>query len=273
MLEILGYLAAVVMGTLLGLMGGGGSILAVPILVYIFQVPPVLATAYSLFIVGLTSAFGVLGYARKGQLDWKVGFSFSLPALIGVFSARKFIVPALPETLMRLGSFEISKDTGLMLLFAVMMLAASISMIRGRKEKEPQEAKALSSTKKIALVSIEGLVVGVLTGLVGAGGGFLVIPVLVVLAGLEMKTAVGTSLLVIAIKSLTGFLGDLGGSHNIDWIFLLGFSSCTILGVFIGGWLSRFVSGNKLKPAFGWFVLAMGVIILLTSASGGAVGH
>lgn len=277
-MEIMGYAAAVLMGAVLGLMGGGGSILAVPILVYLFKVPPVLATAYSLFIVGLTSIFGVMGYIKKGLVNFKVGITFSIPSLIGVFSARKFIVPALPNTLLQVGGVTISKDLGIMILFAVMMLAASVSMIRGSKPKAESDEQApahgqVSEGKKILLVSIEGLVVGLLTGLVGAGGGFLVIPVLVMFAGLEMKMAVATSLIVISIKSLTGFLGDIG-THAIDWLFLGGFSLFTVAGALLGTWVSKFVPGDKLKPAFGWFVLLMGLVILGQSALGmGAGGH
>ena len=276
-METLGYAAAVLMGGILGLMGGGGSILAVPILVYIFSIPPVVATGYSLFLVGLTSLFGVIGYARKKQVNFKVGIVFSIPALIGVFSARKFVVPALPATLFSIGNFTVSKDLAIMVLFAIMMLAASFSMIRGKKPVDESDKNVkkheISEGKKVLLMAIEGLVVGLLTGLVGAGGGFLVIPVLVILAGLDMKEAVGTSLIVIAIKSLTGFLGELGGAHAIDWMFLGGFSVFTTIGVFLGGWLSKFVPGNKLKPAFGWFVLIMGLVILYQSAQGVSAAH
>ncbi len=276
-METFGYAAALLMGAVLGLMGGGGSILAVPILVYIFSIPPTIATGYSLFLVGLTSLFGVIGYARKKQVNFKVGFVFSLPALVGVFSARKFVVPALPATLFSINGFSVSKDLAIMVLFALMMLAASVSMIRGRKEPAPdqsdQKKHEVFEGKKILLIAVEGLIVGLLTGLVGAGGGFLVIPVLVILAGLDMKEAVGTSLIVIAIKSLTGFLGELGGNHTIDWLFLGGFSVFTVMGVFLGGWLSKFVPGDKLKPAFGWFVLMMGLVILYQSAQGVSAAH
>lgn len=273
-MEALGYAAAVLMGGTLGLMGGGGSILAVPILVYLFHIPPVVATGYSLFLVGLTSLFGIVGYARKQQVNVKVGLFFSIPALLGVFSARKFVVPALPEILFSIADRSISRDLAMMVLFALMMLVASFSMIRGRQAvKAVPQKHAVSEYRKVLLVITEGLVVGLLTGLVGAGGGFLVIPVLVLLAGLDMKEAVGTSLVVIAIKSLTGFLGELGGAHPIDWMFLGGFSVFTTLGVFVGSWLSTFVSGDKLKPIFGWFVLIMGFVILYQSAQGLSATH
>lgn len=271
LLHITGYSSALLMGGVLGLIGGGGSILTVPILVYLFKIPPVLATAYSLFIVGLTSIFGMAGYLKARLVNFKVGIVFSIPAMIGVFSARKFIVPTIPKHLFTLGGISISKDMAIMGLFAIMMVLASLSMIRTKKAAESTDHRAVSELQKILMVSLEGLVVGILTGLVGAGGGFLVIPVLVIFAGLDMKEAVATSLLVISIKSLIGFLGDLGGERVLDWFFLGGFSVFTIAGALLGAWASKFVSSEKLKPAFGWFVLIMGVFILLNTSlnSGG----
>lgn len=266
--EIMGYAAAVVMGGVLGLIGGGGSILTVPILAYLFMVPATLATAYSLFIVGLTSLFSVVSYTRQGLVDFKVGISFSIPALIGVFLARRFVVPALPQQLLNIGGVSLTKDTVLLLLFAVMMVIASISMIRSSK---PKAHAPVFEGKKLLLVTIEGLVVGLLTGLIGAGGGFLVIPVLVMLAGLEMKQAVATSLLIIAIKSLFGFLGDLRPDNPMDWGFLINISAFTMVGAFGGTWLSKRIPSEKLKPAFGWFVLVMGVFILFKEGLG--AGH
>ncbi|PIQ23413.1 permease [bacterium (Candidatus Blackallbacteria) CG17_big_fil_post_rev_8_21_14_2_50_48_46] len=270
LIQIFGYVAAVFMGGVLGLIGGGGSILTVPILVYLFKTPPVLATAYSLFIVGLTSIFGMAGYIKARLVNFKVGIIFSIPAMIGVFSSRKFIVPAIPKHLFHLGSVDITKDMAIMGLFAIMMVLASFSMIKSKKEKEDTGHGEVSELKKIVMVSAEGLIVGILTGLVGAGGGFLVIPVLVIFAGLDMKEAVATSLLVISIKSLFGFMGDLGGDRQLDWMFLGGFSVFTIVGALLGTWVSKFVSSEKLKPAFGWFVLVMGIFVLLnTGISGG----
>ena len=273
MLDIIGYFFAVLMGGVLGLIGGGGSIMTVPVLVYLFKIPPVIATAYSLFIVGLTSIFGVIGYVKVKLVNFRIGIIFAIPAFVGVFSARKFIVPAIPDKLLELGGFTLTKDMAIMGLFAIMMLLASISMIRERKEPAKEDvAKHANDSgfKKIALISLEGLLVGCLTGLVGAGGGFLVIPVLVFFANMEMKEAVATSLLVISIKSLFGFMGDLGGDNQIDWFFLGGFSVFTISGALLGTWLSKFIPSEKLKPAFGWFVLVMGVFILFnTGVSGG----
>lgn len=267
-LQIFGYAAAIAMGGILGLIGGGGSILTVPILVYLFKIPPVLATAYSLFIVGLTSVFGMVGYIKAKLVNFKVGIIFSIPAMIGVYSARKFVVPAIPQYLFKLGSLSISKDMAIMALFAVMMVLASVSMIKPQKESPQEKHASVSELQKFLMVSLEGLVVGVLTGLVGAGGGFLVIPVLVIFAGLDMKEAVSTSLLVISIKSLIGFLGDIGSNQTLDWFFLSQFSVFTIAGAFLGVWASQLIPSEKLKPAFGWFVLIMGVFILLNTSTG-----
>lgn len=205
-MAVLGYAASVLMGLSLGLIGGGGSILTVPILVYLFGVDPVLATAYSLFVVGLTSLVGSYSHFRAGNVQLRTAIVFGIPSIIAVYAVRKFIVPIIPDPVFHIRSMELSKGTLLMVLFALLMLMASISMIRPTKQKAG-ESKA---TPNYLIIFLEGLLVGGLTGLVGAGGGFLIIPALVLLAGLPMKQAVGTSLLIIALKSLIGFTGDLG---------------------------------------------------------------
>lgn len=257
MTEFFGFLAAVVIGVTLGLIGGGGSILTVPALVYLVGVAPVPATAYSLFIVGLTSLVGAIAYMRKGLVSYRTAAVFGVPAFLAVFATRSFLVPALPEQLFSLGGFTLSRDHGIMLLFALLMLAASLTMIR----KTAREGDSKEITYNYPMIFLEGAVVGVLTGLVGAGGGFLIIPALVILARLPMKLAVGTSLLIIAAKSLLGFTGDMM-TMSIDWSFLGLFSVFAVGGILAGSWLTRYVSGAKLKPAFGWFTLAMGVYIM-----------
>jgi uncharacterized protein len=260
-LEILGYAGALIMGVTLGLIGGGGSILTVPILVYLFAVDAVLATAYSLFIVGLTGLIGSFSHMRMNNVDWRTALVFGIPSIGAVYLTRLLIVPAIPAELFTVGDFTVSKSMGLLLLFAMLMLAASYSMIRKGK---PKADKAEGETKyNYPLIFLEGSVVGVITGLVGAGGGFLIIPALVLLAGLPMKRAVGTSLVIIAAKSLIGFTGDLGGSLAINWNFLLLFSAIAVVGILLGSALSKRISNERLKPAFGWFVLVMGVYIIL----------
>jgi uncharacterized membrane protein YfcA len=258
-MEIIGYFASVIMGLTLGLIGGGGSILTVPILVYLFQLDPVLATAYSLFVVGVTSAIGSVSHFKSGNVNLKTALVFGAPSIVGVYAVRKFVVPAIPDPVFTLGAYPVAKAVFVMVLFALLMLPASVSMIRKPKNQ------ASPTTKKkyhFPLIFAEGLLVGGLTGLVGAGGGFLIIPALVLLAGLPMKEAVGTSLVIIALKSLIGFTGDLSGALLIDYNFMLIFSAFAITGILVGTYLARFVSNEKLKPAFGWFVLAMGFYII-----------
>lgn len=260
-MEILGYIGAIVMGLSLGLIGGGGSILTVPILVYLFSVDAVLATAYSLFIVGLTSLIGSFSHMRMGNIHWLTAIVFGIPSILAVYATRAFLVPALPDPLFTVGGLVVSKSLGMLILFALLMVAAAYSMIRTPKAKaggtDPGQVKF-----NYPLILVEGAVVGTITGLVGAGGGFLIIPALVLLAKLPMKQAVGTSLIIIAAKSLIGFTGDLKGDMLIDWNFLLVFSSIAVSGIITGSMLSKRIPNEKLKPAFGWFVLIMGVYII-----------
>ena len=255
---IIGFASAILIGVSLGLIGGGGSILTVPVLVYILGVNPVLATAYSLFVVGSTSLVGAATYMKKGLVNYKTALVFAIPSFIAVFLTRKFLIPALPDPLFTLGEAIITKNIGIMVFFAVIMLAASYSMIKGKKGGDAVEGEVKFNFPMIAL---EGLVVGVITGIVGAGGGFLIIPALVLLAKLPMKLAVGTSLLIIAAKSLIGFLGDVS-TQTIDWQLLLIFTSLSIVGIFIGSALSKKINEQVLKTGFGWFVLVMGIYII-----------
>lgn len=256
---IIGYLAAILIGVSLGLIGGGGSILTVPVLVYILHVDPVLATAYSLFVVGATSLVGAGNYMRRGLVDYKTAVVFAIPSFIAVFLTRKFLVPWLPDPLFSVGDVEVTKNIGIMVFFALIMLAASYSMIKEKKETKDDENNEVKFN--IPLIAVEGSVVGLITGIVGAGGGFLIIPALVLLARLPMKLAVGTSLLIIAAKSLIGFLGDLS-TQTIDWKMLLIFSGLSIVGIFIGSALSTKINDKVLKKGFGWFVLVMGIYII-----------
>jgi len=258
-MEIAGFIASIVMGLSLGLIGGGGSILTVPILVYLFDVDPVLSTAYSLFVVGLTSLVGSYSHFKAGNVHLKTALVFGVPSIISVYATRKFIVPVIPDPVFSIGTFTFTKPLFVMVLFALLMLLASISMIR--KPKATKE-KAGDIHYNYPVIFLEGLLVGGITGLVGAGGGFLIIPALVLLAGLPMKQAVGTSLMIIALKSLIGFTGDLGAGQAIDYKFMLVFSAFAMVGILAGSYLTRFIPNEKLKPAFGWFVLVMGFYIL-----------
>lgn len=257
---VLGFSAAIVIGIVLGLIGGGGSILTVPVFVYALGIDPLTATAYSLFVVGVSAAVGAFRNAQVGLVDFKTGIIFSIPAFIAVYLTRKFLIPAIPEHLFTISDIEFTLDLAIMIFFGMIMVAASYSMIRGSQEGEEENGQI---TYNYPMILIEGAVVGVLTGIVGAGGGFLIIPALVLLAKLPMKKAVATSLLIIAAKSLIGFLGDVQNTV-IEWKFLLPFTGFSVIGIFVGLYLNKFVDGNKLKKAFGWFVLLMGIYIILS---------
>ncbi len=259
-MEFLSYIFAALIGISLGLIGAGGSILTVPVLVYLAGVNPVLATAYSLFVVGSTALVGGFQNLRKGRVDFKTAFVFGLPSIFAVYATRAFIMPAIPDNLGAIGNFSIDKGTALLIFFASLMIVTSISMVRETKKPEVDH---IEKQYNYPLILVEGIGVGVLTGMVGAGGGFLIIPALVLFAGLEMKLAVGTSLFIIAAKSLIGFIGDIQTGYDISWNFLLLFTAFSISGIFLGTWLGKFVDGRKLKKGFGWFVLIMGIYMVL----------
>ncbi len=262
LLTIIGLFASTLIGISLGLIGGGGSILTVPVLVYLFNVNPVLATAYSLFIVGLSSLVGAFPKYKSGMIDLKTAVVFGIPSIIAVFLTRKVLVPSIPDTLFSVGELAFTKALAMMLLFAILMVAASVSMIRDKKKEETESTAP--RVFNYPMILLEGTVVGVLTGLVGAGGGFLIIPALVMLSKLPMKQAVGTSLLIIAAKSLIGFTGDvMENSKNMDWTLLGVVTALAVIGIFIGNQLSKKIDGAALKKGFGWFVLVMGLYIII----------
>ena len=259
LLQIFGYLSALLIGFTLGLIGGGGSILAVPVLAYLFTINEKAATAYSLFIVGASTLFGAVKQYLKGYVDLKTAVVFGIPAMVGVTLVRHYVVPNLPDILFVIQDFEFTRRMGMFGLFALLMIPAAFSMLKKQSKKQNRKNEAVAYN--YPLVLIEGLIVGGVTGLIGAGGGFLIIPALVILANIEMKVAVGTSLMIIAFKSLIGFfLGD-AMTMEIDWEFLALFTSITFIGVFIGSYTSNFIDGKKLKKGFGYFILAMSIFI------------
>ena len=258
--EIIGYLLAVLVGVSLGLIGSGGSILTLPILVYIMHVEPVNATAYSLFIVGATALVGGIKNAMEKNIDYKTVLIFGLPSIVAVYLTRGYLVPLIPKEVFTIGSFLVTKDIFLMMLFAVLMILASYSMIKPSKRTEEFTGELQYN---IPMIFLEGILVGILTGLVGAGGGFLIIPALVLLARIPMKLAVGTSLLIVAAKSLIGFYGDVKINHHLDYHLIFYFTGASIVGMLLGIYLTKKIDGSKLKTGFGWFVLVMGIYIII----------
>jgi len=270
-MEIAGYIASLVIGISLGLIGGGGSILTVPVLVYLFSLQPMLATSYSLFIVGSTSFVGAVSNLKKGLVNVKTALLFGSSSIITVFLTRKILISNIPANIANIGGFTVTLSILTMVLFAILMLIASFVMIRNnRKGIELQRNEPLKP--KLFRLIIYGISIGLVTGFLGAGGGFLLIPTLVLLLGLPMKEAIGTSLFIIALNSLFGFMGDIG-QYTFDWFFLLKITTVAIIGIFIGEVIGKKIKGDELKKGFGWFILVIGIYIIVKElvfpASGG----
>ena len=256
-MEIAGYLASLLIGISLGLIGGGGSILTVPVLVYLFAVSPTIAISYSLFIVGSTSLVGAYNYYRKGLVNFKMVLLFGSSSVATVFVSRKFVIPFFPDVFFNIGSFQVTHSLFVMVVFAILMMAASVTMIKSKKVEAATRAKSSPM-----ILVVYGVLIGLVTGFLGAGGGFLLIPALVILMKLPMKKAIGTSLLIIALNSLVGFAGDIG-RHQMDWMFITIITAIAVAGIFIGGHFNQKVNSDRLKKAFGWFVLVMGIYIII----------
>ncbi|GAB3505874.1 sulfite exporter TauE/SafE family protein [Emticicia fontis] len=259
-MDIAGYSASIFIGISLGLIGGGGSILTVPILVYLFRVDAALATTYSLFIVGTTSAIGSFSYFNQRLVNSKTAIVFGIPSILTIFFTRVFILPLIPQKLFSIGSVTITKNIVLMLFFAVLMIFTSYSMIK--KDNHPHKDSFHKPQLKYSQLLLQGFFTGIVTGLIGAGGGFLIIPALTNLLKLPMKMAVGTSLVIISANSLFGFLFSIPNT-TIQWGFLLSVVLTAVLGVITGNFLSAKIDSKNLRPAFGWFVSATGVYIIL----------
>ena len=256
-----GLFCTMLMGITLGVFGAGGSILTVPILVFLMSETAEHATAYSLFIVGVTALIGALSYYKEKLICFKIGLIFGLSALAGVYLVRFFLMPAIPDSILHIGTWELTKNGLILSVFSVVMIMAAYTMIKPTRLSPELEDK--EKRLSFPLIALEALVVGGVTGFVGAGGGFLIIPALVVIAGLGMKQAVGTSLMIIAIKSILGFMGDIQIGMKVDWGLLLEVTGLAILGIIVGGLVARKIDGNKLRPAFGYFVFIMGIGMLM----------
>lgn len=255
-MEILGYFFALIIGLIMGIIGGGGSILGVPIFVYLFDMNALTATTLSLFVVGVASAVGATGNTKQGNVDFKTALLFGIPSVLSVIFVRKIILPHLPDPLFSIGTFPIEKNLFILVLFAALMLISSIKMIVGN-----QKIETTNQSPQYPMLVTQGIAVGMITGMIGAGGGFLIVPALVMLLNLEMKKAIGTSMMIISMNSLLGFLSS--QKTGINWQFLLIFTSIAVIGMLIGIQLAKKIDGKKLKPIFGWFVLMMGIYIII----------
>lgn len=261
---VVGCIAFLLIGLTLGLIGGGGSILGVPVLVYIMGYNAEEATSYSLFIVGITSLIGAISYLKKGDISFEAILQFAIASLITVFCVRKFMMPNIPSVI-NFSGIEISKQMLIMLLFSILIVTSSISMIKKKTYNRINEVKwdeFAKSPMGLPFVILLGIIVGVITGFVGAGGGFIIVPVLIFFLRLNFKKAIGTSLCIVALNSLIGFTGNIG-HQKIDWLMLIIISAICVIGILLGSMLSAKVSSQKLKPAFGWFTLVVGLFVLI----------
>ncbi len=258
-MELIGFFFALLIGFFVGLFGGGGSILSVPVLAYLFLFNEKVATAYSLFIVGVTAMIAGIKQNLRKNVNWKIALIFGVPSLVGVWLVRKFVIPELPIIIFDFYGFMLSRRMLIFGIFILLMFLSSYSIISERKNLISKRSKKIN----YSWIIFEGLVIGGLTGFVGAGGGFLIIPALIVLTHLDIKVAVGTSLIIIAIKSIIGFLLGDALIMEIDWNFLIFFTSISICGTFLGTYFSDKINSYLLKKGFGYFILLMALVMLV----------
>jgi uncharacterized membrane protein YfcA len=259
-MEIAGYLAAALIGVSLGLLGSGGSILTVPIMVYLMGINPVDATGYSLFVVGVTSAVGGATYVKRSLVNFRTAILFALPSIVFVFLTRKYLLRAVPEIIIFTEAFKLTKDAFVLILFSVLMIIVAIRMIGKSEYKEPD----IMEHPNYPLLIFIGAVSGVLTGILGVGGGFIIIPALVLFAKVRIRESVGTSLLIIAFNCLSGFIEEILERHSeINYKFLFVFSVLSLAGIFIGFRISMKLHSDQIKKTFGWFILVMGIAIFV----------
>lgn len=259
---LLGYILGVLIGICLGMMGAGGAIMTIPVLVYVFGIDTETSTTYSLFIVGITAMIGTVGYIRNNFYDFKTVVFFGLPSIVSVILTSKFLLPAIPNVVFSAGSFEITRPLLIMILFAILMILSALAMIRSSRAIQKEDYSGLKKYR-YGLILLQGLLVGIITGLLGAGGGFIIVPALVILAHLPMKKAVGTSLVIITTNCVFGFLTKMSFVNLIDWNFLLIFSVFTVAGIISGIFFSKYVNGEKLKFWFACFMLIMGAFLIV----------
>ena len=256
-IELIGYFGALTIGVVIGLFGGGGSILAVPVFVYLFHLNPILATSYSLFVVGCSAAVGTLINIKKKLIEFQTVLVFTIPALGSVLLTRRYLITNLPDVVFESDLVLITKEIALMLIFSLVIIVSALSMLKKNRLRTTKNIKIINYNSLIAI----GLGVGLLTGLVGAGGGFVIVPALVLFAALDIKQAVATSLIIITFNALFGFLADVT-QVAIDWLFLIIFTSISVVGILIGSYVSNFTHEKSLKKNFARFMLLMALLII-----------
>lgn len=257
---IIGSILFFLIGATLSLLGGGGSILTVPVLVYVFGVPPYLATSYSMFLVGTSNWVAAIDSMRKKLVLYKQGFYFAIPGLMATYAIRKFVLPVIPVDLIDTAHLLITKDNAIMLFFAFIMFLAAIKSLKGKNAP----GDTLPDSYNYKVIMLQGLGVGMVTGLVGAGGGFLIIPALVFTNKVPMKNAVATSLMIIGITTTLGFLGDFNPAIQINWGFLLRNTAIAVMGVLVANRYKDRFSNKFLRLAFGYLILILSIFIFYT---------
>jgi uncharacterized membrane protein YfcA len=255
---VLGYAGAVFTGLILGLLGGGGALLSIPVLVYFFHMDATAATGYSLFLVGVTATSGALHNVRRKAVDYKAALYYGIPSVTTVYLFRRFIVHRLPDIIFSTSYFTLTRDHLILFFLCLVMFGVAYRMITATEEAEMEENHTINHP----VLALYAVVIGCFIGLVGAGGGFLMTPALTHFANLNIKKAIATSLLLVAVNSFIGFLGDMHSNLRMDWHFLLVFSVFSISGVLLGSYLNHRIHGLVLKKAFGWFVLGIAFIII-----------
>lgn len=258
LIAILGYIGAILTGLVLGLLGGGGAAVSIPILVYAFNVPPSLATGYSLLIVGFTALLGTVQNLRQGLVRYKALVRCGLPALISIYIMRRFLIHSIPATFFTLYGFKLTKDTFILLLLAFFMAMVARNMISAAKP----DKKEVKQTPYISVL-FQSIFIGLFTGMVGAGGGFLLIPLLLASEPMEFRNATATSLTLVTLNSFIGFAGDVQSNIVINWPFLLSFLGCSIAGVIIGIRIAHRIDNKKLRQIFGYAMMGIAIFIVI----------
>ena len=256
-IHLAGYFLSLVIGFSLGLMGGGGSILTIPVLVYFFEIEPAMAATYSFFVVGLAAISGSINEYRMHNIDHKTAIFFGIPSVFILFIVRHWLINLIPPVIFQLGHYSVTKSLFFMILFSALMLIAGFSMLKQNNYISSEEKK------NVARLAIQGLITGAITGFIGIGGGFIIVPSLVLFAGLPMKRAIGTSLTIITVNCIVGILGNLDATESLNFSFLLAFASLAIIGIIAGTWSTRYISDKKLKPFFGWIILSMSLVVFV----------
>jgi len=257
MTHLAGYFFCIFIGFSLGLIGGGGSILTIPMLVFFFGIDPLIATTYSLFIVGLTAVSGSIDHYRMRNIDYKTVLLFGIPSVIVLFVMRRWLLGLIPSPIVRTDTWVLSKPLFIMIIFSITMLVAGWSMVR--KTSYTHSPEKLSHSRLI----LQGCITGAITGFIGIGGGFIIVPSLVLFAGLPMKRAIGTSLVIITINCLVGIMSNLEIVESLNFIFLSILAALAIVGIVIGTWSIRFIPDKQLKPVFGWIILVLSAVIFV----------